>query len=145
MKKSFSTKFFIIAVIFIVAVVPSMIASYLYYRSERHSIAEKAREYETRVLRDMQNDFEQLRSQLENIQYEVTSQFVSLGMGKIDATSLQAGEVEKIHLFEMQLQSIRRTSAGINNIYVINKKDGREAVYGSTYRFYKKWLLEENF
>ena len=90
MKKSFSTKFFIIAVIFIVAVVPSMIASYLYYRSERHSIAEKAREYETRVLRDMQNDFEQLRSQLENIQYEVTSQFVSLGMGKIDATSLQA-------------------------------------------------------
>lgn len=145
MKKSFSTKFFIIAVIFIVAVVPSMIASYLYYRSERHSIAEKAREYETRVLRDMQNDFEQLRSQLENIQYEVTSQFVSLGMGKIDVTNLQAGEVEKIHFLEMQLQSIRRTSAGINDIYVISKIDGKEAVYGSTYRFYKKWILEEEF
>lgn len=144
-KKSFSTKLFITAVIFIVAVVSSMTASYLYYQSERHSITEQAREYEIRILKDMQNDFEQLQSQLEKIQYEVTSQFVSLNMGKIDANNLQAGEVEKIHLLETQLQSIRRTSTGINNIYVINKSNDKEAVYGSTYKFYKRWLLEEEF
>ncbi len=144
-KKSFSTKLFITAVIFIVAIVSSMTASYLYYQSERHSITEQAREYEIRILKDLQNDFEQLQSQLDKIQYEVTSQFVSLGMGKLDANNLQAGEVEKIHLLETQLQSIRRTSTGINNIYVINKNNEKEAVYGSTYKFYKRWLLEEEF
>ncbi len=143
-RKSFSTKLFITVVIFIVAAVPTTIASFLYYRSERNTITEQAKEYEVRILRDMQIDFEQLQSQLEMIQYEVTSQFVSLGMGKIDANNLQTGEIEKIHILESQLQSIRRTSTGLNNIYVIGKND-KEAVFGSTYRFYKRVLLAEEY
>lgn len=143
-RKSFSTKLFITVVIFVVAAVPTIIASFLYYQSERNSITEQAKEYEVRILKDMQTDFEQLQLQLEKIQYEVTSQFVSLGMGKINANDLQTGEIEKIHILENYLQSIRRTSTGLNNIYVIGKND-KETVFGSTYKFYKRVLLEEEY
>lgn len=139
-KKQINTKVFLTAVIFIVAIVPSIIAAILYYRSEQDSIAEQVCGYEEQILGDMRGNFVEMQEQLKKIQYEVTSQFVALGMEKIDSTGLKEGEVEKIHILESLLQSIRRTTAGVNNIYVISKKD-RDVAYGSTYTFNKRWLL----
>ena len=143
-KKQFNTKMFLTVVIFIVAIVPSIIAAILYYRSEQVSVAEQACGYEEQILGDMRGNFVEMQEQLKKIQYEVTSQFVALGMEKIDSTNLREGEVEKIHILESLLQSIRRTTAGVNNIYVISKKD-RDVAYGSTYTFNKRWLLDNEW
>lgn len=143
-KKQINTKVYLTVIIFVVALVPSVIAALLYYQSEHNSIARQSTNYEEQILKDMVNNFDEMCQQLDKIQYEVTSHFVAQGMEKIDGGNLKEGEVEKIHILENLLQSIRRTTSGINNIYVISKKEP-QAVYGSAYTFNKRWLLEKEW
>ena len=143
-KNQINTKIFLTVLIFIVALVPSITASLLYYRSEHNSIARQASNYEEQILIDMRGSFEDMQGQLNKIQYEITSHFVALGMEKIDSTNLKEGEVEKIHILESLLQSMRRTTSGINNIYVI-KKENAPITYGSTYTYNKRRLLESEW
>lgn len=140
-KKSFNTKIYLAVLIFAVAIIPSMIAVFFYYLSERSSIAGQACRYEEQILKDMKNNFHEIDTQLDKIQYEVTSQFLTLNADKISLDQLREGDIEKIHILENQLQSIRRTTTGISNIYIISRT-GDSAVYSSTYSFNRRILFE---
>lgn len=141
-KGQIDTKIYLTLCIGIIAVIPIIIVACLYYHSERKSIAAQTMAYEKQMLEGINKDFEEISGQLERVQYEVTSQFVSMDMNKINCNDLKSGELEKIRIFEDALQSIRRTTTGLSNLYVI-KREEVPTVYGSTYSFNKNKLLNQ--
>ncbi len=138
----YNNRAFLTAIIFITALLPSIIVLLIYYRSERQSVFDQALTYEEHLCKDARADFQFLLEMLDQIKYEITNQFVSLGINRIDRSDLTQKDMEKIRIFEGQLQSIRRTASGVNNIYVIDIQK-KNVVYSSTNVYLKNTLLQQ--
>ena len=118
-KKPINTKILLTILVFVSTLIPSCVASSLYYFTEHRSLTRQAMNYEQQFLTDMERSFSDFEERLEKIQYEITSQFVTTNMYQINITQLKEGQIRNIRTMENLLQSIRRTFPGVNNIYII--------------------------
>ena len=143
-KLRYNNKAFLTTIIFLTALLPSVVMLLLYYRSEHNSVTDHTLIYEEHLCEDACANFQFLLDQFDQVQYEVTNQFISLGIDKINHTGLMQKDLERIRIFENQLQSIRRTIKGINNIYVIDLLD-EGYVYSSTFVYLKNTLLQKQW
>lgn len=119
--------------------IPMVLVSVIYYANEKTSIEETSLQYENQIFDDLERDFERLLSQYGEAKYEITSQFLSLDIDEINYDALRTEDVEKIKLLENLLQSIRRVTTDVTNIYVYSTEDAR-AAYSSTFAFDKSQL-----
>lgn len=133
-KKPINTKILLTILVFVSTLIPSCVASSLYYFTEHRSLTRQAMNYEQQFLTDMERSFSDFEERLEKIQYEITSQFVTTNMYQINITQLKEGQIRNIRTMENLLQSIRRTFPGVNNIYIINTS-GQNLSYSSTYSY----------
>ncbi len=141
-KRLINTKFLLTILIFAAAIIPSISASFLYYFTERQSLTSQAISYEYQFLNDIKRGVSELKERLEKIQYEATSQFVTTNMDAIEISNLKEGQIKNIRSLENLLQSIRRTTPGLHNIYLINT-EGKRIIYSSTYSCDQSLLLSK--
>lgn len=143
-KKPISTKFLLIIIIFTITFIPSLLAALLYYVAEKSSLTKQSLFYERQLATDIQGNLESLEDRFNKIQYEITSQFVTMNLDDIDTTNLKDGQIDRIRSMENLLQSIRRTTPGINNIYIIDMENFQN-LYSSTYTYNRTQLLEKSW
>lgn len=120
--------------------IPMVLVSVIYYVNEKNSIEDTSLQYENQMFDDLDRDFDTLLKQYGEAKYEISSQFLSLDIAEIDYDSLRTEDVEKIKLLENLLQSIRRVTTGVTNLYVYSTQDIR-AAYSSTFAFDKAKLV----
>jgi len=77
------------------------------------------------MIEEAVKEFSAFYSQLDRIQYEVTALLSELNFMRITPYKYTSKDMTNIRLVENMLQSIRRTSRGILNIYVIHDKKPR--------------------
>lgn len=120
--------------------IPMVLVSVIYYVNEKNSIEDTSLQYENQIFDDLDRDFDTLLKQYGEAKYEISSQFLSLDIAEINYDSLRTEDMEKIKLLENLLQSIRRVTIGVTNLYVYSTQDIR-ASYSSTFAFDKAKLI----